>query len=113
MDSDDAGKQVEIKYHGSEAIPWLKTISKSRQNLSLPEKEKKNGSNCFGDKEFAFEETKGYHRDHEEADDQYNQKISNQSVFDGRDNHRAAFFKNPLISDHNLLRRIFFFYQIF
>jgi len=72
-------------------IASLKSASNSpEQNLSLPEKEEKNGSNFPGDEEFAFEETKGRHWHHEESYDQRNHEIPNQSVFDGS-NHRATF----------------------
>jgi hypothetical protein len=56
----------------------------------LPEKEKKEGSDFLGNKEFIVEETKGYHRDAEKTNDQGDQEVPDQPGFGGGDNHWAT-----------------------
>jgi hypothetical protein len=67
-------------------------IFKAIDNLSLPEKDEKEGGNLGGDKEFAVEETKAYYGDQEKSDDQRNQNISNQPVFHRNSNPKAISF---------------------
>ena len=69
-------------------------IFKTCDNLSLSEKDEKDGGDFGGEKEFAVEETKAYYGDQEKSDDQRNQNISTQSVFHRNSNHKAISFKN-------------------
>ena len=58
-------------------LPVFKTFD----NLSLPEKDEKDGGDFGGEKEFAVKETEAYYGDQEKSDDQRNQNISEQRVF--------------------------------